>query len=126
MNQTKMRNETLKKLHSSIESLNHECEEEGFSTVSDQAKENAKHILNFVYKNFPDYEYYIYPTEDREIALDCNLQKGKGVLILFDSKGGVAYFSTLEGRNSRLRCDCITDFPYDYLRKILNSLIERG
>ena len=121
----KIKDNILKKLHRSIENLNDECEEEGFAAVSNQAKESAKQILNAVYNKFPDYEYHIYPTEDREIAFDCNPQKGKGVLILCDSKGGVAYFSTVSGRNSRFRCDCIADFPYEHLWKIFKQLDEK-
>ena len=122
----KRRAEVLKKLHRSIENLNYECKEEGFAPVSDTAKESAKKILNAVYKKFPDYEYHIYPAEDREIAVDCNPQKGKGALILCDSKGGAAYFSTLDGRNTRFRCDCIADFAYEHLWKIFEQFDQKN
>ena len=111
----KIKRDRLNQLHNVIENLDQECKEEGFELVSEQAKQNIKQILNAVYEQFSDYEYHIYPTEDREIALDFTPQKGKGVLILCDSNGGVAYFSTFEGRNSRFRCDNITDFPYHNL-----------
>ena len=123
---TQIREEVLRKLRNSIENINQECEEESFDAVSNQAKENAKRILDVVYKNFPEHEYHIYPTRDCEVAIDCNPQKGKGALILFDSKGGVACFSTLEGRNSRFRCDDIADFSYDYLRKIFKKLDSKN
>ena len=121
----KRRAEVLKKLHRSIDNLNYECEEEGFASVSDTAKESAKRILNAVYKKFPDYEYHIYPAEDREIAVDCNPQKGKGALILCDSEGGAAYFSTLDGKNTRFRCDCISDFAYEHLWKIFGRFDQK-
>ena len=122
-----IRYETLKKLHRDIgKNLDDECEEEGFNPVSDIAKENVKQILNAVYNKFPDFEYHIYPTADREIAFDCNPQKGKGVLILCDSKGEVAYFSTFAGRNSSFRCDRIADFPYENLWKIFKQLDRKG
>ena len=119
------RSGALKKLHAAIENLDYECEEEGFGAVSDRAKENARRILNAVYQKFPENKYYIYPTEDREIAFDCNPQKGRGALILCDSSGGAACFSTLDGRNSRFRCDSIADFPYDYLWKIFKQFDKK-
>lgn len=108
---------TFRNLHRTLDSLDEACKEEGFEVFSEKAQENAQKVLNAVYERFPDYEYYIYPTEDREIAIDCNPQKGKGILILCDSNGSVAYFSTLDGKNSRFRCDNIEDFPYELLWK---------
>ena len=119
-----MRDTIFENLYKTLNNLCEECKEEGFQQFSEIARENAKKILKAVYKNFPDHEYYIYPTEDREIAIDCNPQKGKGILILCDSNGSVAYFSTLAGKNSRFRCDNIEDFPYDLLWKTFKELNE--
>ena len=83
-------------------------------------------ILNAVYAKFPDYDYDIYPTEDREIAIDLTPQPERGLLILCDSKGSVAYFSTLDGKNSHFRCDSIKDFPYNLLWKVLNNLDKKS
>ena len=115
MQQFIMRGTVFKDLYDTLDNLHEECKAEGFQQFSETAEKNAKEILKAVYKNFPEHEYYIYPTEDREVAIDCNPQKGKGILILCDSDGGVAYFSTLEGKNSRFRCDNIEDFPYELL-----------
>ena len=109
-------------LCATLDNLHEECKEEGFMQFSETAKQNAKEILQAVYDKFSDYEYYLYPTEDREIAIDCNPQKGRGILILCDSEGGVAYFSTLDGRNSRFRCDNIENFPYNLLWKEFTEL----
>ena len=111
-------------LYKTLDNLSEECKKEGFQQFSEVAKENAKKILKATYDKFPDYEYYIYPTEDREIAIDCNPQKGRGILILCDSNDSVAYFSTLDGKNSRFRCDNIEDFPYDLLWKTFKQLKE--
>ena len=120
-----MRGTVFKNLYETLDNLHEECKEEGFQQFSKTAEENAKEILKAVYKNFPEHEYYIYPTEDREIAIDCNPQKGKGILILCDSNGSVAYFSTLEGKNSRFRCDNIEDFPYRLLWETFSELNEQ-
>ena len=125
MKQFIMRGTVFKNLYETLDNLREECKEEGLQQFSKTAEKNAKEILKAVYKNFPDYEYYIYPTEDREIAIDCNPQKGKGILILCASNGSVAYFSTLEGKNSRFRCDNIEDFPYKLLWETFSELNER-
>ena len=124
MKQIIMKDTIFNNLYKTLDNLYAECEEEGFERFSDIAKENSRKILKAVYENFPEYEYYIYPTEDREIAIDCNPQKGKGILILCDSNGSVAYFSTLAGKNSRFRCDNIEDFPYELLWKTFKELNE--
>ena len=119
-----IKNSIFENLYKTLDNLHEECTKEGFQKFSEIAKENAKKILKATYENFPDYEYYLYPTEDREIAIDCNPQKGKGILILCDSNGSVAYFSTLAGKNSRFRCDDIEDFPYELLWKAFKGFNE--
>jgi len=108
-----------------INSLHKECEEEGYEVFSEIAKINAKDVLYYVCCKFPNNEYFIYPTEDREIAIDCNPVDKRGVLILCDSNGGIACFVTIDGKNSRCRYDKYSDFPYDFLwqsfRKIENT-----
>ena len=116
----------LNSLHKALDNLQKECEEEGFKLFSETSKKNAKHILDFVYTKFPNYEYDIYPTEDCEIAINCTPQKGRGVLILCDSNGSVAYFATLDGKNSRFRCDHINDFAYESLWNIFNKLDNKN
>ena len=125
MNQAIMKNKILENLHETLDNLHKECEEEGFETFSETAKKNAQQILNNVYEKFSNYEYYIYPTENREIAIDCNPYKGKGVLILCDSDNGVACFATLDGKNHRFRYDSIDDFPYDLLWKTFGELDKK-
>ena len=119
-----IKNSIFENLYKTLDNLHEECTKEGFQKFSEIAKKNAKQILKATYENFPDYEYYLYPTEDRKIAIDCNPQKGKGILILCDSNGSVAYFSTLAGKNSRFRCDDIEDFPYKLLWKAFKGLNE--
>ena len=111
----------LKHLHKTLEHLHKECEEEGFEKFSEIARTNAKQILNFIYTKFPNYNYDIYPTANREIFITCNPQKKKGVSILCDSNGSVAYFLTWDGKNSRFRCDEIDDEFYHLLIKIFTK-----
>ena len=105
-----------------LDNLDAECEEEKFQKFSETARKNAKQILSFIYSEFPKYEYHIYPTEDREIAIDCNPQKGKGILTLCDSNDGIACFAAFEGKNRRFRYNSIDDFSYRLLRETFEEL----
>ena len=112
----------LKNLYNFLDNLHEECKEEGFQEFFEIARKNAKQILSFIYNKFPNYIYHIYPTEDREIAINCNPQKGKGILVLCDSNGGIACFATFEGKNRRFRYDSIDNFSYRLLCETFEEL----
>lgn len=107
-------NKVLKNLHK-------ECEEEGFEVFDKKAETNAKQILDFLCENFPEHDFDIYPTEDREIEIYNTPGKGRGILITCDSDGSVAYFKT-DDKDSRHRCQDIKRFPFELLRKEIESL----
>ena len=106
----------LKAAHAALDSAHEECGEEEFERFSETARENARCILDSVCKKFPGYEYDIYPTEEWEIAVDCHFAKGRGILMLCDSKGSLAYFAAYDGKNSLFRCDDIDQFAREACR----------
>ena len=111
----------LRNMNKTLNTLDKECEEENWEKFSEIARANARQILNAVYGEFPDFDYDIYPTEDKEVAINCTPYKGQGCLILCDSNGSVAYFASLAGKNSRFRCDRIDQFPYKNLWQIFGE-----
>ena len=116
-----MKDEILQNLHKILDNLHKECEEDGFEEFSEIARKNAKQILNFIYNQFSNYEYDIYPTDNREIFITCNPEKRKRVTILCDSDGSVAYFLTWNGKNSRFRSDEINKSFYDLLTEVFKK-----
>ncbi len=99
------------KLHDILDhEIDKECEEEEFEKFSEVARGNAKKVLDFIYNKFPQYAYDIYPTEDQEIAINCNPQKGKGVLVLCNSTGSLVCFTTWNKENGMFRCSSMNDF----------------
>ena len=118
--------QTLDSLHKTLDHLHEECAEEGFEVFSEVARNNARKVLDFLYNHFPQYEYDIYPTEDREVAIHCNPQKGRGGSILCDSEGDIAYFITIDGRNSRFRCNHLSEFPFKVLKKKFTELYSEN
>ena len=120
---SKYQEEVLKKLHGILDhEIDKECEEEEFEKFSEVARENARKVLDFIYNKFPQYTYDIYPTEDQEIAINCNPQKGKGVLVLCNSTGSLAYFATWDKENGMFRCN--SNSMNDFLPH-LNIAFER-
>ena len=105
------------KLLNDVNSLYIECKEEGYEEFSEKALDTARSILQLLCHKFLDHEYSIYPTEDREIAIDYNPVDKKGILILCDSEGGIAFFAAINGENSRYRCDDYSSFPHHLLWK---------
>ena len=103
-----------------LDNLNKECEEEGYEVFDEIARTNAKKVLNFLCEKLPEYDYDIYPTDEREINIEFYSFKGR-ILILCDSEGSVAYFKHLNGKISRHRCQDIIDFPFDQLYKEFES-----
>ena len=104
-----------------LENLHRECEEEGFETFDEKARTNARKILDFLCEKFPEYDFDVYPTEDREIEIYHTPGKGRGILITCDSEGSVAYFKT-DDKDSRHRCQDINDFPFELLCEEIESL----
>ena len=121
MAQAIMKSRILKNLHETLDNLDKECEEEDFEKFSETARDNAKNILNFIYTQFSHYDYDIYPSSNREIFITCNPQKGKGVSIVCDSNGSVAYFLTWDGKNSRFCCDEMSELFYNLLIKVFKQ-----
>ncbi len=114
-------NNKERELSNILKDLDEECKEEGYEVFSDKVKKNAFEMLDFV-KNNSKYNWSIYPTEDQEIAINCTPKKGRGLLILCDSRGSIAYFKVFDGRNTRYRCQNIKDFPFDLLKTELSFL----
>ena len=112
----KINEENTNRLYKTLDNLHEECKEEGYEEFAPIAQINAKKILDFLCKHFPEYDYDIYPTDEREVNIEFYSFKGR-ILILCDSEGSVAYFKHLNGKTSRHRCQDIIDFPFDQLYK---------
>jgi len=99
-----------------------EAAEEGFSPVSESAKQNALNIVKGLAKG-PYPQPVIYPTADGEVAILFQQKKTKsGVLILCDGSGGGSCFSTIGGKNQRARYDDAADLPDEFIRDQLLKL----
>jgi len=123
LNKEKVKDSELEKqIEDKLNNLHKECEEEGYQCFSKEAENTARDILYKIQHKFPTNEYFVYPTAEREIAIDCTPEDKKGVLILCDSRGGIACFVTIDGKNRRCRYDKYSDFSYDFLWKSFTEI----
>lgn len=108
------------------EEIDDEAAEEDYPPISEAAKQNALHIIKELAKG-PYPEPAIYPTPDGEVAILFQKRSVKAsVLILCDSEGGGACFSTIEGKNKRARYDAVADLPDEFVRGQLLRLRVAG
>ena len=103
------------KLYKILESLHEECKEEGFEVFDEKARKNARQVLDFVCEKFPQHDFDVYPTEDREIDICYAPCKGCSILVICYSDGSVAYFKIINGKKSRHRYQSIDKFPFKQL-----------
>ena len=76
-----------------------EAREDGFPEPSDAAIGNAERLLRAAYEAWPG-RYWVYPTQDGEIAIDSPGGFGRSVVLLCDSDGGALCLVNIGGRSS--------------------------
>ena len=105
-----------------LEEADAESAEDGLRLCAQIAKDNAKLILGSL-SEFEPLRPNVYPTEDQEIAIFFRKERGGGtVLLLSDSVGGGACFSSIDGKNRRARYDDSTDMPDAFVKEQLLKL----
>ena len=100
-----------------------EAGEEGFPQPSALALKNARRLLQDLYRLRPS-RLEAYPTQDGEIALVAPGGRGRSVLVLCDSDGGVLCSVNLNGRHRRARYSTATMLPDGFVREALKDLDE--
>ena len=107
-----------------------EAREEGVTPPSSRAKRHARLIIERIgISDLPAPS--VYPTEDGEIAIFfASSVPEAGVLILCDSKGAGACFSSIGGRNKRVHYSDASEMPganeYEEFQKLVNWGQIRG
>src|SRR5207249_6846575 len=84
-------------IRDALDTLDRESREEGFELVTKCAKDNAERLLGVMIRHFSRQHFEVYPTRDREVAVDAAGAVGSCVLVLFDSDGGATCFATIKG-----------------------------
>lgn len=102
-----------------------EAKEEGFPPPSGTAIENAECLLRAMYA-ISSHRYEIYPTPDREIAIDAPGGYGRSVILLCDSDGGALCLVNMNGEHRRARYSSTEMLPDGFLREALIELEQEN
>ena len=98
-----------------------EASEEGYLPPSEIAMNNAERLLREMYA-ISSRRYEIYPTPDREIAIDASGGYGRSVILLCDSDGGILCLVNMNGKHRRARYSSTEILPDGFLREALAEL----
>lgn len=114
-------NHALQDLHE----ITNEATEEGFSPPSDKALDNAARLLKEMYA-ISSRRYEIYPTPDKEIAIDAPGGHGQSVILLCDSDGGALCLVNMNGEHRRAHYSSTEILPDGFLREALIELEQEN
>ena len=104
-----------------LQEANNAAAEEGFSPPSNKAMDNAERLLKEMYA-VSSRRYEVYPTPDREIAIDAPGGHGRSVILLCDSNGGALCLVNMNGKHRRARYSSTEILPDGFLREALIEL----
>ena len=107
----------------SVDRVDETAREEGYPSPSDMAKNKARGVLRGLLRKFPRL-YEVYPTSEGEIAIEAPGIRGRGVLILCDSRGGAACFVTIDHENRRARYNDAAKLPDAFVIQALQEQDE--
>lgn len=107
-----------------LENAGNEAREEKFPVPSDISIGNARRLLHAMYSILPR-RFEVYPTPDREIAIDVRGGLGYGVLLLCESDGGVLCLVSMNGAHRRARYSDAHTLPNGFVREALLELEAR-
>lgn len=100
--------------------------EEGFPIPSKSAIDNAERLLREIHK-VSSLHLEVYPTPDGEIAIHVPNGRGRSVVLLCGSGGGVLCIANLESGHRRKSYSKAGALPDKFLRQALIDLeSERG
>lgn len=96
-----------------LKNLHKKSEVEVLDPFDEKARENAYKVLDFLLENTLFSDFYIYPDDEKAIAIDYSHPTkgaGKGLLILCDSNGGYSYYQTYDHKNTGYETKDYDDF----------------
>ena len=95
--------------------------EEGFPIPSEPAISNAERLLKKVRK-ISSLHLEVYPTPDGEIAVHTPNGRGRSVVLLCDSDGGILCLANLDSGHRRNSYATVDALPDKFLRRALVEL----
>ena len=104
-----------------IHEIDREAEEEGYPTIGELAKRNAKRVLFMAGRS--TIEPAVYASMDGEIAIYFKARfAASALLILLNNEGGAGCFWSLAGKNEHERLNDASQLSEGFLRTHLRAL----
>ncbi len=100
-----------------------DAEEDGLEIPSDLAFNNAKRLLEAMYRISPR-QYSIYPVSDGYIAIDTRSANVGITVVMCGSDGGVLCLATINKESRRARYSTASKLPDGFIREALLELGE--
>jgi hypothetical protein len=114
--------EDLRRAENALRDVDDESREQGFEPCSAVAKGTATTVLTGLSRRFPRREWEVYPTQEREVAIEVRGPAARGLLILCDAQGGATCFVTIDGKNRRARYDDASRLPDSFVIDAMREL----
>ena len=104
-----------------VDEIDREAEEEGYPTIGDLAKRNARRVLFMVGRS--SIEPAVYASMDGEIAIYFKSRSAaSALLILLNNEGGAGCYWSLAGQSGHERHDDASQLPEGVLLTHLRAL----
>ena len=104
--------------------LDAEAREAGFSPPAPRAVETAAGLIRKLREAVPGIVFDVYPTDDREVAIDVHARYRRAALLLCEPGGAVVVFVTCDGQNARRRYPDAMTLPDTFTLDAVRSLAE--
>ena len=104
-----------------VDEIDREAEEEGYPTIGDLAKKNARRVLFMAGRS--SIEPAVYASMDGEIAIYFKSRSAaSALLILLNNEGGAGWYWSLSGKSEHERHDDASLLPESDLLTHLRAL----
>ncbi|MCY4468093.1 MAG: hypothetical protein OXC08_05175 [Thiotrichales bacterium] len=111
----------LTRVLAQLDQIDHEVKEEGYPTIGDTAKRNARSLL-FMTNSFP-VEPTVYPSMDGEIALYFKAPSAAAALLIqLDNDGGAGCYWSSGTQSEHKRFEDGSNLPEEFVWKQLRLL----
>ena len=98
-----------------------DAREDGMAVPSEVAFTNAQRLLQAMYRISPR-RYGVYAMSDGYVAVDARGPKGRIVVVMCGSDGGVLCLVTIDGEHRRARYSTARELPDGFIREALAAL----
>ena len=103
-----------------LEGVREEAREEGYPDPTTQAIENARALVNVMYR-IRRMRFDIYLVGEGEIVIDGG-ERGRRIGVFCYPDGRVVYIGWSDGERRRIQRQSLKDIPLDFLRQALHQL----